>query len=429
MQSTPPEQPGTADPNRRLFVCYLPSLDWRMLDPEVTPNVCALCEQFGSVRLHSLPTTEQLPTLVTGTLPETHRVWQVSLRDPPAAGWPTRLADRLPDIATTTWQCARYAMDRSRDLPAVPAWRRRRLHQHRVKYTRRGKDGRAVLNRLGEAESVFGLLGAAADYRLTHTLAQMHALAPRFPNGQFALQMLEFYGPDLFTHWHLDNPEAMQAMLRETDALVGAMAQRAADLGVVFALLVDHGQERVTGTIDLAGELEALGLPRDSYTHFTEIATARFWFHSEEAERRIRAMLSGLEGVEVVDREGMSAHRVCFIDDRFGSVFVYTDPGRIFFPHDFYQPVGNRYIAWKSLEQRPRRHDPRHRGSHGHLPGHPSETGYLVVADDGWAPSSAWGHTADVAPTLMQYLGLPIPQAMVGEPLLSPASSAHATEP
>lgn len=362
--------------------------------------------------------------MVTGTMPEVHHAWQVALRDTPPGGWKTRAQDLLPDLVSTTWQCARYAMDKSRDLPAVPAWRRHRLKLHRVKYGRRGPGGRAVLDRIGGAQSIFGLMGGAADYRLAPTREQMRRCVTQLPDPGYALQMLEYYGLDLFTHWHLDDAEAMRTILHETDTLVGEMAQQARERGVTFVLLVDHGQERVRERIDLEAVVRRLGLPRASYTHFTEVASARFWFHSDDAARAIREALAALEGVTVLERPAMAEYGVSFADDRFGELFVYADAGRAFFPHDFYQPLGNRYIALRAQEQRPRGRDPRHRGTHGHLPMHDSETGYLVVADEAARPAVDWGHVVDVAPTLLDYLGRPVPEAMAGRVLYTTQAEA-----
>lgn len=409
--------PSATDP-RPLLVCYVPGLDARRIGPGVTPRIHELRLARPVVEIATLPNTELLPTMVTGVWPHDHRIWQVSLR--PAARRPgrPRPADLVPDLVSTTLQCVRHFFDRDYDLAAVPHRRRRRFELHRFKYTRRAKSD-SVMGRFGRFDSVFGVLGSASHYRFTKDLDSLDGLAAELPSGGRALEFLEMYALDLTQHWHLDDPARMDEVYGRADAFVGRLRERCAERGSRLLLLVDHGQERVVGTIPLTAALADAGVPDREFSYFIEVGLARFWFHTERARRAIGDRLQALEHTTLLDRREMARFNVAFDDDSFGELYLAADAGRVFFPHDFYQPLANLFLGLTDRHQRRRILDPVHRGNHGYLPHHPSERGYMVLDDD-LAPTATEAELVDVAPTLLSLVGRKPAPHMTGRVLFHP---------
>ena len=416
---------------QRLFVCYVPGLDRRRLDPAVTPNVCALLADRPSVVLDTLPSTELLPTMITGVCPGEHGIWQVSHNDAaPARHW----LDALPDGLTRAGQCMANFLRPKMELAAVPLSRRRRFHLHRFKYSRRADPAHAAacLARFNGYDSVFGVLGEGGSrYHFGKCFQDLAGRVPQWPSGDVPLEMLEYYAFDLFSHWNLDRMDLVRPAMAETDRVIGQVRDNCRRKGVTFVLLVDHGQELITGQTDLPAALRRLGIPRAEYLYFLEVAVARFWFFTPRARAAITALLHELPHVTVVPHTQMKQYHVDFPDARHGELYAYAHHGHAFFPHDFFEPLANVYLGLTMDGQHPRITNPRHRGNHGHLPGHPAEAGYLVVADERLRPTQGRprAHIADVAPTLLTLLGREPAPHMKGAGIFAPFDRFHQAAP
>ena len=399
-----------------LFVLYVPALDRRRVSAEHTPFVCDLLGRFPEVELRTLPTTELLPTMITGVLPHQHHVWQVSL-DPNRRTTPLdRVLDRLPDFVTTTAQCVRQALDSSYDLAAIPRWRRRQFVLHRMKYTRRVADGLGVLANIGGFPSLFALV-EGSQYHFAKTFDEAAAMVDELPRDNCRFAFFEHYALDLYSHWNLDHPEDVLAKAAIVDGHARRLYERCSERGVRFALLVDHGQEAVRKQVDVRAAIEAAGVPREELLYFLEVAVGRLWFFSDRARREVVARLRDVPGLHVLHRTEMHDYGVRFEDDTFGEYYLIADHGTTFFPHDFYQPLANLYMSWKIPGHRTRRGNPVHRGYHGQLPTHPSERGYLAIADDTLERRQAEAELTDIAPTVLDLLGVAPPAHMRGRPV------------
>ncbi len=418
---------GHRETDERLAVFYVPGLDRRWLSAEVTPFLSGVLERYRAIDLQTHPSVELLPTIVSGVWPGEHKVWQVRLRDSMKRTWLQRVVDACPDRVSTAVQCVRHRLDTSYDLPTVEPRRRRRFEMHRLKVQRRHGGGMDALD-LGGLPTVFSQLEGDARY---HTIFQFDdaadALAKHL-DGAVRLDLIELYALDLFAHWNLDRPEAMRETLQRTDALLEKAYNQARRHGLMTVLLVDHGQEKVTGQIDLLSVFKTAGVPRAEYDYYIEVCNARLWFHTQRAERVLRDRLSQLERCQCLTNDELAAYHVHF--DRtegFGDLYVFSDPGMVFFPHDLYHPLVNAYMARKTPEQQARRRSGVHRGYHGYLPGGPADTGYLVPMDDavthtldeGERADGRRGALVDVAPTVLGLLGQPAADTMRGRVLLT----------
>jgi hypothetical protein len=408
----------TTETERPLVVCYVPGLDARRLDTRRTPCIHQLRQVSQVVPLRTLPSTELVPTLVSGTLPHQHRVWQVSLKPEFRAPGPRRLGDRLPDILVTTLQCTHHFVDPTHDLSVIPWRRRRRFDLHRFKYTRRAASSRSM-DSFSSYPSIFGLLGDRSEYIFTKDFDSLPALARRLPSGGRLLEFVEMYALDLTQHWHLDNATVMDDALARTDRFVRNLHARCQDRGARFMLLVDHGQELVVGTIPFLQALKKTGIPETEFSYFVELASARLWFHTDRARRVLTEALSSLPRTTLLTWQDMHDYQVCFEDDSFGELYAFADAGHIFFPHDFYQPIGNAVLGLMDRHQRQRFSNPVHRGNHGYLPHYPSEQGWLIADDVTWNSPHREAQLIDIAPSLLSLIGVPSPDHMKGVPLFS----------
>jgi type I phosphodiesterase/nucleotide pyrophosphatase len=413
------DRPAQIAPVDRVLVCYLSGLDRRWLTPDITPAISGLLAEYPSAAVVGFPNTELASTIMSGAYPHRHGLWQVALDPHPRSPWFSRLADRLPDLVTTTAQCAIHVVRPSFDLAGVPYRRRRRLRQTRFKYYMRADKALTPESefprQVGASQTLFGSLPpAAARYRLSTNLRLLPAvlLLPLFAGGE-RLEFLEIRGIDIFEHWHLDDPAAMGMAYRLADRFVADLTRCCDQAGALLLLVSDHGQEVVRRQIDLAGRVRSLGLTHEEYDMFLEVPSARFWFHTERARERIGGLLSGLGG-SVLGWRDLSQFGIEFPDQSQGELYWVADPGTVIFPHDFHHPIGNLAMAASDWQQRPRLSSPVHRGYHAYMPHHPCEQGFVVVRD---RDRKLWDtplRLVDVAPTVLHLLGLPPAEHMPG---------------
>jgi hypothetical protein len=406
-----------------LTVCYVPGLDRRRLDATSTPTILDALARYPSARVTTLPCTELVPSLLTGVDPGEHGLFQMRLRSDAWGPSARRWHDRLPDLVSTTLQCVRH-LAVGYDLAAVPARRRRQWELTRFKYTRR-KQSSDVLLDIGGRPSIFATVGAERSrYVFCDRFDRLDALTDELCDPRLALEMVEMYALDLLQHWTLDRPERLASAYAAVDRWFAALERRATAAGRRLVLLVDHGQEPVRGTVDVAGPLAALRLPRDEYAYFLDVPMARFWCRTAQARARIAAMLRGLPNGTLLGWRELADYGITLRGPEYGDLFFVADPGHILFPHDFYHPVGSRFLGAKDRRQLARLLDPRHRGSHGHLPNHPSEEGFLLLCDADAEPLAERMDLTDVAPTLLTLLGVAPPPAMRGRPLFEADGAA-----
>jgi hypothetical protein len=400
--------------SRKIFVLYIPGFDRRRLTSKDTPFTCDLLTQYPSLRIRTLPSTELVPTLLTGTYPDQNRIFQVSLKNKTGSSLLNRVFKFVPDSVSVFLQCIYYMFDKRYELPAIP-WRRRcQFDFHRFKYTRRKKDA-AVLELIGGIPSLFHILKGQSRYIFVGKFAEMQRMLPLLPSADTAFEFLEFYALDIFSHWNLDRPEPLARALRAVDSVVSNLYRQCKQKAVSFLLLVDHGQERIKGTINLKKSLRRAGIPGDEYLFFMELSCTRFWFKTDRARRAILKVLADLEHVTIRNYWQMKQYHINLEDDTFGEVFVFSDHGYIFFPHDFYHSFANIFLSLASPEQRSRLFNPCHRGNHGHLPDHPSEEGYVILVDGKYQTVSDEMELIDFAPSILSLLGKPRPEYMDGQ--------------
>ncbi|MCS6772362.1 MAG: hypothetical protein NZ740_10120 [Kiritimatiellae bacterium] len=401
----------------RLLVLYIPSLDRRRMDPDVTPYLSSLFSRRRVIELETVPTVEMLPTILTGQWPHEHKFWQVKLRPRRPRTWLQRAVDALPPRAVTAAQCVVHRFRPSFDLPTIEPRRRREFITYRVKQVRLAGSDVSTFDFLG-APTVFSALGGKGRYQILRTMKLGDQVLEAVSKDSYSLEILDLYALDILCHWNLDRPEVVREGYRRTDELVRRAHELAQQQKMRTILLVDHGQELVREYIDVPALLAESGVPEEEYCYYLEVVSARFWFFTPRAREAICRVLSTAKGADLLTNDDMARYHVAFRDeDGWGDVYLIAKPGFAFFPHDFYHPLVNAYMARKAPEHAARRYNPRHRGTHGHLPTSPSEIGLLVSLDDDLEAVADKGMIIDAAPTMLSLLGQPIPPTMRGRPL------------
>jgi hypothetical protein len=399
----------------RLFVCYVPGLDARRITAQRTPFVEKLRTTCPTVALETFPGGDLLPTILTGVYPHEHRLWQVSLR-PEARIGKRRLADLLPGFVSATGHALRAILDPAYDFPALPSRRRRQFNSHRMPPTARERKARGI-ERMGEFPTVFGIMAGDSRYLFAPRLAALERMGKNLPGAQVALEFLDVEGLDLLQRWRMNQTAALERGFGAVDEFLRHLHERCRERGVTLMLLVDHGQEPVFGSIPLGRLLKASRVPETDYSHYIDLTMARFWCHAEGARARLTETLRNVPHTRLLALKDLRPMHIAFEDDSYGEMFLAAEPGWTFFPHDRYHPLVN---AWKAVSgdvQGPRMFNPRRRGAHGYLPEHPSEAGFVILADPGRRALRARAELIDVTPTFLATLGEPPPSYMRGKPI------------
>jgi len=400
----------------RLFVCYVPAMDRRRIDPSTCPHVSQLFSDHPSVELETVPQIDHVPTLLTGAWPHQHGLWGPRLRpDADRRTATQRLVDLLPDFVTTSAQGLAHLVSGPVELATLAPRRRRRFELLRFKFVKSFTPEKVLLLPLNGWDTIFTAVGAGnARFGFVNDLGHLSARLDGVARGDVALEWLEVHCLDEIQHWNLDDAALTAAGYRAVDDFVGRLHRKCRESGIGLLVLCDHGMERVHRVIDLSAKLHALELDPEELDFFIEGSRATFWLHSGRAHSRVMGLLTSLEHGTALRNKELKQWGIEFADNAYGDVYFVTDPGCSMAPSDFYQPLANAISALTDRQQRPRLWRPHHRGEHGHLPQHPSERGFMILADDAYAARNEPARLVDVAPTIVSLLARRVPDGMAG---------------
>ena len=179
-------------------------------------------------------------------------------------------------------------------------------------------------------------------------------------------------------------------------------------------ILAEHGMEPVKNSIDIIQKIREMGIKNNEITYYIEASKVRFWFHSDSAREKMLNYLSGNPDGVLLSRQDMHEFSVKFEDDSYGEYYFVLNAGTIFFPNDFYQPLGNLYLGFTNQQARSRFFNPVYRGYHGYMPYNDSEKGTFMLLDDNYKTDKEEIETIDVAPTIIKLLGYEQPVSLKG---------------
>lgn len=401
-----------------LVICYISGLDIRRINPATTKFLAEQFRQSPWRSYENLPSNELFPTLVTGVDPTVHGVWGVRITEDLPEALAPRLSDRVPDSLTTAIQCALHFITGNYDLAAIPPRRRRRFKITRTKYKRRNKCAEA-LYKIASIPTVLGIVGSdRAQYLFNSDEDPTKSVMKSLCREDKLLEILELYSLDRYQQWNLHDEHRVGQAYKKVDRFLELLMAKCERFGKALMILSDHGHQTISRSFDLRDYIGPLNLSENDYTQFVEVSSARFWFHSDCARKKIHSALQEIQGAELVQFQKMSQYGVPLKDSAYGELFCFLPPGSIFFPHDFYQPLANLYFGLTDQMQRSRLTDPRHRGNHGHLPHHDAEEAFVLVQGSEFrARDGDRASILDIAPSILSLLDQPIPEFMPGRSL------------
>lgn len=150
-------------------------------------------------------------------------------------------------------------------------------------------------------------------------------------------RVLFFYRPDLDGLMHTVGPgdPQVERRLAEYSARIESIVARARERygEVEVYAFGDHGMAQVDHTHDLWEPLRALPLqvPRD-YLYFLDSTMARFWFRTDDARRKIRALLSNLDYGRILEIGELQELGAFYRDQDYGEMIFLVEEGHILVP-------------------------------------------------------------------------------------------------
>lgn len=395
----------------KLMVFFPSAMDFRRIDQEHTPYLYSLMKEFPYTRINNFPEVDLDPTLLTGLYPYEHEVWQLRLK----SGFDfhqKNLSDYIPDIVTTTLQCFIHLYTGSFNLASIPDWRRRRFEILKIRYDKK-ELGRFL--KINGHDTLFNMLGESnCSYIYNTNLQKLNQISPRLFNEDIRFELIETHALDTISHWFVDNKHKMIDSYNKIDEFTRFLHSECKSRGITLMILADHGMELVKNSVDIMKKIAELGIRNNEITYYIEASKVRFWFHSDSAREKMLDYLSkNPEGV-LLSYKDMHKFNVKFEDDRYGEYYFVLNPGTIFFPNDFYHPIGNFYLGLTNEQSRSRLLSPLHRGFHGYLPHNECEKGTLMLLNNEYNAYKEEIETIDAAATIINLLGYKQPESLKG---------------
>ncbi len=189
------------------------------------------------------------------------------------------------------------------------------------------------------------------------------------------------------------------------------MQRRVGDHNIL--VLGDHGMAPVRRRVDILEALRSADArPAKDYVVFLDSTFAKFWFHTEHAERVVTEVLDGLGCGHVLSAEERRDLRIDFTHRRYGDLMFAADPGVLFWPDYF-------HVVDSSIK-----------GMHGYVDKREETYGALVCSGPDVERGKYVGvrSLVDVFPTLCDLLGVPVTRHSEGSTLLS-AGNVRGVDP
>ena len=395
----------------RLMIFFLSALDYRRIDQEHTPYLYSLSKRYPWTRMNNFPEVDLDPTLFTGLYPHQHKVWQVRLK----TGYDFNkyfARDYLPDIVTTTSQCLIHMYTGSFNLASIPDWRRRRFEIFKTRYDNKGVSEYLKLNGF---DTIFSVIGESnCNYIYDTKLHNLDHLKPELFYKDLRLELIQTHGLDAISHWYIDNKRELTSAYNYVDRHIKFLHSECEKKGITLMIMIDHGMEPVKNSVDIIQKINEMGIKNNEITYYIEASKVRFWFHSDSAREKMLNYLSENPDGVLLSRQDMHEFNVKFEDDIYGEYYFVLNPGTIFYPNDFYQPLGSLYLGLTNKQMRSRLKSPVYRGYHGYLPHNDSEKGTLMLLHNEYKAHREEIETIDVAPTIIDLLGYEQPESLKG---------------
>ena len=262
------------------------------------------------------------------------------------------------------------------------------------------------------SDSIFDLLRKAGrecmyhstpDYKVDLDSIITRAEKELFPPFEFVF----FHIGDLDRVGHKCGPESMEISeaLKRIDKGIEHIVKVANEHfdEVHLIILGDHGMMEVSRHLDIWSELKKLPFELEKdYLVFLDSTMARFWFFSNKAKKLITSFLEDTPGGHILTQEELNRYHLNYPHNRFGDLIFLADPGVLIYPN-FYQ---NRQPV---------------KGMHGYAPETPEQQSAFLIHSPRITMPKVIERPVDmrrVFPTVLNLLGLPIPEGLKLKSLL-----------
>jgi predicted AlkP superfamily pyrophosphatase or phosphodiesterase len=353
-------------------------------------------------------------SMYTGLRPDRHGLWFVWQRDEERSPFrwlrSLRFLDRVDNLAlhvaatkitrrfvrTSSWFGIPYPVHVPwRFLPQLDIAERRLWSEPGYL-----ESAPTIFDQMRSAHTPFEIVGMARG-RVTG-LAAIEAWRPE---GDARPLTYLFAGEiDHASHAHGQRSPEVSALLGRVDRLIEERftAMRSHDPNLELVVWSDHGHHDVQ-RLDPIDLLRENGIDLGRHLHVIDTNFIRLWVDSESERVQIGERLDGLGVGRVLSEADLRRHRVLMPDDRYGNLIFYLD-----LPFAFTRTIwgyGRRLAS-----------------AHGYLPDHPGSDGVFVTSRPRARDSL---HIADIAPTLLDMLGLEVGTDLDGRSAweISPPSS------
>jgi len=158
-----------------------------------------------------------------------------------------------------------------------------------------------------------------------------------------------------------------------------------------FLVFSDHGQTEIGERVNLYSYFESNGRDLNNYLHFLDSCYARFWFRNDKEKEEVEEVLNKLDDKGFILTENIMKKHKAKIPTDYGELIFYLEPPYVF------DVVNPKAICM-----------------HGYLPDHPDLDGVCVANRKIKSP---YIKLEDITPSILQALGLEIPDYMDGEPI------------
>jgi predicted AlkP superfamily pyrophosphatase or phosphodiesterase len=336
-------------------------------------------------------------SMYTGLRPDRHGLWFVWQRDPERSPFrwlrPFRflnVVDNLPMhvvatkvtrrfVRTTSWFGIPYPVHVPwRDIPDLDVAERRLWNEPGYL-----APARTIFDVMRDNGMPFEIVGMERGPAMG--MAGVEAWEP--PASPTALSYLFAGDIDHASHAHGQGSDEVTRLLGHVDGVIEAKLAALARGGADPVLVVwsDHGHHDVQRLNPLPF-LRERGFDIRRHPHVIDTNFIRLWVDEPDERRRVVEQLDGLGIGHVLTDGELRRHRVRMPDDRYGNVIFYVE-----------LPWALSHTIWGFGR--------RLASAHGYLPDHPGSDAVLVSnlpARDG--PLDL----VDVAPSLLELLGLPV---------------------